>query len=110
HGPDRDYRLLRHRLDGPDRAESDRQTGGRGTTCAADAVMGGWSGRDSNSRFYLVSCPAKAGHPVSPRLALLLRFCGLLDRPLSRAMTPLRDNGTFDAAHPFRIRHGDVGS
>src|SRR6266478_9949224 len=40
----------------------------------------------------LMSCPAKAGHPVTPRLAFLPRYCGLLDRPLSRAMTPSREN------------------
>src|SRR5437660_1388917 len=40
-----------------------------------------------------LSCPAKAGHPVPPAVAIAsddfrLRIRWLLDRPLSRTMTP----------------------
>src|SRR5262245_58150746 len=41
-----------------------------------------------------LSCPAKEGHPVAPRLANLSRRWGLLDRPLSRAMTAQRSSNS----------------
>src|SRR5262249_42408380 len=49
----------------------------------------------------------KAGHPITPRLALLLQRLGLLDRPLARAMTAERRSnfgieiGTLFAAIAF---------
>src|SRR6266849_1304706 len=54
-----------------------------------------------------LSCHAKAGHPVAPRLAFLSRCWGLLDRPHARAMTVERSSnftikiGGFFAAVAF---------
>jgi hypothetical protein len=34
-----------------------------------------------------LSCPAKAEHPVATGFAINVERCGVLDRPLARAMT-----------------------
>src|SRR6266566_5646407 len=44
-------------------------------------------GMSTRSPAQMLSCRAKARHPVAPRLAFLLRCCGLLDRPPARVMT-----------------------